>query len=73
MRMFIIAEINKVRDVLSELPEHDRLQVIAEALCDLNDRKPKGERITQASCGCYEWDISIDYRPHPERYPEKDE
>ena len=69
-RVFILNDIQRVRDLLRPMPESDRLHVIAEALCDLNDVKPEAERTHRASCGCYDWDISIDYRPHHERYPE---
>lgn len=41
------------------------MTVIAEALMDLN---PCGDKaITIASCGCYEWDITMDYRNAEER------
>lgn len=72
-RIFILDHIVKIRDELAKIPKGDRLQVIAEALCDLNDYKPKEERTEYASCGCYGWDIAMDYRPHHERYPNKEE
>lgn len=53
-RMFILNEVLSLREVLETIPENKRLQVIAEALCDLNDRKPAGERTMQSSCGCYD-------------------
>lgn len=70
-RIFIHKEIADVREVLESIPDNKRLQVIAEALCDLNDRKPKAERTQRSSCGCYDWDVTMDYRPHNERYAEK--
>lgn len=70
MRMRVLQDIIKIRDALSDVPEENRLEVIAEALTALNDYRPKEERHLQSSCGCYDWDVSIDYRPHHERYPE---
>lgn len=62
-------EIKRVRDVLETMPENRRLHAIGEALCDLNDSKPEGDRHSQCNFGCYDWDIKIDYRPHHQRYP----
>ncbi|WP_432264888.1 hypothetical protein [Enterobacter roggenkampii] len=62
--------INSLRQVLSAIPADKRLHVIAEALYDLN---PTGEEeVSRASCGCYEWDISMDYRNADVRYPQKE-
>lgn len=70
LRQHIREDISKVYDVLYDIKPSDRLHVIAEALMDLN---PHGkDRILQSSCGCYDWDISMDYRPHDERYPKKE-
>ncbi|XWJ93546.1 hypothetical protein ACRARH_07835 [Phytobacter ursingii] len=44
---------------------------MAEALYDLN---PTGDtEVFHASCGCYEWDISIDYRNADVRYAVKNQ
>lgn len=56
----IESHIANLRKTLSAIPANERLHVIAEALFDLN---PVGdEAVLQASCGCYDWDISMDYR-----------
>ncbi|MDV5486548.1 hypothetical protein QM155_04915 [Enterobacter hormaechei] len=58
--------VSKLRELLDGIPANKRLHVIAEALCDLN---PSGdEAVLQASCGCYDWDINIDYRNADIRY-----
>ncbi len=68
-RLPIAEHISKVRSVLSTVPADKRLHVIAEALYDMN---PTGaDEVFQASCGCYEWDISIDFRSADVRYAEK--
>lgn len=65
VRMKLNEDIQRVRESLKEVSASDRMTVIAEALMDLN---PCGDKaITQASCGCYEWDITMDYRNAEER------
>ncbi|EIW9276637.1 hypothetical protein AWB12_07965 [Klebsiella pneumoniae] len=65
----IAEHISSIRSALSKVPADERLHVIAEALYEMN---PTGaNEILQASCGCYEWDISIDYRNADVRYAKK--
>lgn len=65
----IESHISSVRQALSAIPADKRLHVIAEALYDLN---PTGDsEVHHASCGCYEWDISMDYRNADVRYAVK--
>ena len=65
VRMKLSEDIQKVREALRSAKPSDRLTIIAEALMDLN---PHGEdAITRASCGSYDWDISMDYRNAEER------
>lgn len=61
-RVMLSADIAMVRSLLSNIEPSDRLQVIAEALMDLRE----GE-IEYQSCGCFEWDITMDYRNAEER------
>ncbi len=65
----IAEHISSIRSALSKVPADKRLHVIAEALYDMN---PTGaDEALRASCGCYEWDISMDYRSADVRYAEK--
>lgn len=48
---------------LDKIPEGDRLFVIAEAMRQIKDSEHSYE-----SCGCFEWDIIIDYRDAEERH-----
>lgn len=65
----IEGHVSALRAALSSIPPNKRLHVIAEALCDLN---PTGDdEVLQASCGCFDWNISIDYRSADVRYAEK--
>lgn len=65
IRMKLNEDIQRVRESLREVNESDRMTVIAEALMDLN---PCGDdAITLSSCGCFEWDITMDYRNAEER------
>lgn len=65
----IAEHIYKVRSALSTVPADKRLHVIAEALYDMN---PTGaDEVFQASCSCYEWRISMDFRSADVRYAEK--
>ncbi len=67
----IAEHISNIRSELAKVPAEKRLHVIAEALYDMN---PTGaDEILQASCGCYEWDISIDYRNADVRYSKKND
>jgi len=67
----IAEHISSIRSALSKVPADERLHVIAEALYEMN---PTGaDEILQASCGCYEWDISIDYRNADVRYAKKND
>lgn len=61
-RREIEKEISEVRAVLEKVPANKRLHTIAEALMDLNHGN-----ITRSSCGCFEWDLSMDYRNAEER------
>lgn len=66
----IAGHVAAIRQALSMIPAEKRLHVIAEALYDLN---PTGkEEVSRASCGCYEWDISMDYRNADSRYPQNE-
>lgn len=65
VRMKLDEDIQKVREALRSAEPSDRMTIIAEALMDLN---PHGdEAAIRASCGCYDWDISMDYRNAEER------
>lgn len=67
----IAEHISSIRQALSKVPADKRLHVIAEALYDMN---PTGaDEVLRASCGCYEWDISIDYRNADFRYAKKND
>lgn len=60
VRMKLNSDIQKVRESLLGVSSSDRMTVIAEALMDLN---PSGDdAIHRSSCGCYDWDITMDYR-----------
>lgn len=61
-RLGLNVEIQEIRNALSLVNPSDRLHVIAEALMDLRE----GE-IEYQSCGCYDWDIIMDYRNVKER------
>lgn len=61
-RLGLNVEIQQIRNALSLVNPSDRLHVIAEALMDLRE----GE-INYQSCGCYDWDIMMDYRNAEER------
>lgn len=61
-RLGLNVEIQEIRNALSLVNPSDRLHVIAEALMDLRE----GE-IEYQSCGCYDWDIMMDYRNVKER------
>ncbi|HBR4098693.1 TPA: hypothetical protein L9U11_001995 [Klebsiella pneumoniae] len=70
-RRLIAEHISSIRSALSKVPADERLHVIAEALYEMN---PAGaDEIIQASYGCYEWDISIDYRNADVRYAKKND
>lgn len=56
-------QISHLARELEKIPEGDRLFVIAEAMMQIKD----GER-SYESCGCFEWDIIIDYRDAEERH-----
>lgn len=65
----IADHISNIRSELAKVPANERLHVIAEALYDMN---PTGaDEVLRASCGCYEWDISMDYRSADVRYADK--
>lgn len=65
----IAEHISNIRSELEKVPANERLHVIAEALYDMN---PTGDdEVLRASCGCYEWDISMDYRSADVRYADK--
>lgn len=61
-RVMLSNDIANVRNAISKVEPSERMQVIAEALMDLRD----GE-VEYQSCGCYEWDITMDYRNAEER------
>lgn len=65
----IAEHISNIRSELAKVPAEKRLHAIAEALYDMN---PTGaDEVLRASFGCYEWDISMDYRSADVRYAEK--
>lgn len=69
LRRPIVEHISSIRSALSKVPADNRLHVIAEALYDMN---PVGvDEVLRASCGCHEWDISMDYRSADVRYADK--
>lgn len=47
---------------ISKINPEDRLLVIAEVLMDLQD-----DEVNYQSCGCYDFDITMDYRNAEER------
>lgn len=61
-RINISEEIRDVRRALQGVQASDRLHVIAEALMDLNL-----EGAEYQSCGCGDWDITMDYRKEGDR------
>lgn len=65
VRMKLNEDIQRVRESLREVNEYDRMTVIAEALMDLNQCGDDAMRCS--SCGCFEWDITMDYRNAEER------
>lgn len=70
-RRSITEHISNIRSELAKVPAEKRLHVIAEALYDMN---PTGvDEVLRASCGCYEWDISMDYRNADVRYAKKND
>ena len=67
----IAEHISNIRSELAKVPAENRLHVIAEVLYDMN---PAGaDEVLIASCGCYEWDISMDYRNADARYAKKND
>ena len=65
VRMKLNRDIQGVREALRGVSASDRMAVIAEALMDLNPSGDDG--ILHQSCGCYDWDIAMDYRNAEER------
>jgi len=55
-------DIDRVVEVLKTVDKSDVLQVVAEALLVVKDHE-----VEYQSCGCFEWDITMDYRNAEER------
>lgn len=55
-------EIAIMETLLRDIPEGDRLFVLAQSMKNVTDRQ-----ITYTSTGCSEWDITLDLRPIEER------
>ena len=62
LRMKSNIDIQQVREAIRLVEPSERMLVIAEALMDLRD----GD-VDYQSCGCYDWDITMDYRNAEER------
>lgn len=62
LRMKSNFDIQQVREAIRCVEPSERMLVIAEALMDLRDADTEYQ-----SCGCYEWDITMDYRNAEER------
>lgn len=62
LRMKSNIDIQQVREAIRLVEPSERMLVIAEALMDLRD----GE-VEYQSCGCYDWDITMDYRNAEDR------
>lgn len=55
-------EIAIMETLLRDIPESDRLFVLAQAMKNVTSSD-----ITYTSQGCYEWDITLDFRPVGDR------
>jgi len=55
-------EIDRIVEVLNSVDKSDVLQVVAEALLVV-----KEPEVEYQSCGCFDWDITMDYRNAEDR------
>lgn len=61
-QMRLHAEIAIMETALRSIPESDRLFVMAQAMKNVTSTDT-----TYTSAGCYDWDITLDFRPVGER------